>query len=57
MERAVTCRGVVFLGSLYSDAVHPNHLGHEMMADVLDALLTDRDVGIWRHGPAAEKQP
>ena len=54
VERAFTCRGIVFVGSLYADNVHPNHLGHEMIADVLDALLTDRDVKIWRHGPAAD---
>lgn len=54
MEQAFRCRGMVFVGSLYADGVHPNHLGHEMMADVLDALLTDRDVRIWRHGPAGE---
>jgi lysophospholipase L1-like esterase len=52
MEKAFTCRGQVFVGSLYADGVHPNHLGHEMLADVLDALLTNRDVLIWRHGPA-----
>jgi len=53
MERAFVCRGILFVGTLYADNVHPNHLGHEMMADVLDALLTDRDVRIWRYGPAA----
>ncbi len=45
---------MLFVGSLYADNVHPNHLGHEMMADVPDALLTDRDVRIWRHGPAVD---
>jgi len=55
MEQAFRCRGMVFVGSLYADGVHPNHNGHEIMADVLDALLTDRDVRIWRHGPAGQR--
>jgi|GEM_PF-1160171 len=33
-----------------------NHDGHEMFTDVLEALLTDRDVRIWRHGPAAGRE-
>jgi len=55
MERAFLARGAQFVGDLYADNVHPNHYGHEMLADVLDALLTDRDVRIWKYGPAAEK--
>ncbi len=55
MEGAFICRGMVFVGSLYADGVHLNHLGHEMVADVLDALLTDRDVRVWTRGPAADK--
>ena len=55
MEKAFLARGAQFTGDLYSDQVHPNHYGHEMIADVLDALLTERDVRIWKHGPAADK--
>jgi hypothetical protein len=43
------------VGDLHSDFVHLNHYGHEMFAGVLEALLTDRDVRIWRYGPAARK--
>jgi hypothetical protein len=50
---ALSARGLQFMGDLCADFVHLNHLGHEMFADVLDALFTDRDVRIWRWGPAA----
>lgn len=56
MDRGLRARGVLYLGDLYVDAVHLNHMGHEMMADILDALLTDRDVKIWRYGPVADRQ-
>ncbi len=55
MERAFTVRGILYVGDLYSDYIHPNHMGHEMMADVLEALLADKDVRTWKHGPAADK--
>lgn len=55
MYSAMTARGTVYVGDLYADFVHLNHLGHEMCCDVLDALLTGRDVRVWTHGPAAEK--
>lgn len=55
MYAALSCRGIQFVGDIHSDFVHLNHYGHEMFADVLDALLTDRDVRIWKYGPAAEK--
>ncbi|HUU44052.1 MAG TPA: SGNH/GDSL hydrolase family protein, partial [Planctomycetota bacterium] len=55
MYRAQLSRGQQFMGDLTADFIHLNHLGHEMFADVLDALFTDRDVRIWKHGPAAEK--
>jgi hypothetical protein len=55
MEQAFTARGILYVGDLYADYIHPNHLGHEMMADVLEALLTDKDVRTWTHGPAAEQ--
>lgn len=55
MERAFLARGPQFVGDIYSDNVHPNHMGHEMLSDVLDALITDRDIRIWKHGPVAER--
>ena len=55
MEKAFTARGILYVGDLYADFVHPNHLGHELCADVLDSLLTGRDVKTWKHGPAADK--
>ena len=55
MHAALSSRGPQYMGDLCADFVHLNHLGHEMFADVLDALFTDRDVRIWRWGPAAEK--
>jgi lysophospholipase L1-like esterase len=55
MEQAFLARGPQFLGDLYSDQVHPNHLGQEMLADVIDALITDRDIRIWKYGPAADR--
>ena len=55
MEKAFTSRGILYVGDLYSDYIHANHLGHEMMADVLEALLTDKDVRTWKHGPAADR--
>ena len=51
MHAALSARGLQFMGDLCADFVHLNHLGHEMFADVLDALFTDRDVRIWRWGP------
>ena len=54
MERAFLARGDQFTGDLYADLVHPNHRGHEMLSDVLDALITDRDIRIWNQGPAAD---
>jgi hypothetical protein len=51
----ITVRGILYVGDLYSDYIHPNHLGHEIMADVLEALLTDKDVRTWTHGPAADR--
>jgi phospholipase/lecithinase/hemolysin len=55
MERAFLARGPQFTGDIYADKVHPNHKGHEMLADVLDALITDRDIRIWKHGPASDR--
>ncbi len=55
MYRALSCRGIQFVGDLHSDFIHLDHHGHEMFADVLDGLLTDRDVRIWKYGPAARK--
>lgn len=55
MYSAFTCRGVLYTGDLYADSVHLNHRGHEICADVLDALLTGREVKTWSHGPAADK--
>jgi lysophospholipase L1-like esterase len=55
MYAALSCRGIQFVGDLHSDFVHLNHYGHDMFADVLEGLLTDRDVRIWRYGPAARK--
>jgi hypothetical protein len=55
MYAALSCRGIQYVGDLYSDFVHLNHYGHEMFADVLEALLTERDVRIWKYGPAARK--
>lgn len=52
---AVSARGPQFMGDLNADYAHLNHLGHEIFADVLDALLTGRDVRTWTHGPAADK--
>lgn len=54
MEGAFLARGAQFTGDVYADYIHPNHMGHEMLADVLDALITNRDVRIWKHGPVAE---
>jgi lysophospholipase L1-like esterase len=55
MDGALRARGILFVGDLYVDMVHLNHRGHEMMADVLDAMLTGRDIKIWRYGPAADR--
>ena len=54
MEWAFLARGPQFTGDIYSDSVHPNHLGHEIMSDLLDALITDRDILIWKYGPVAD---
>lgn len=54
MHAALSSRGLQYVGDLCADFAHLNHLGHEMFADVLDALFTDRDVRIWRWGPAAK---
>jgi lysophospholipase L1-like esterase len=56
MERAFLARGDQFTGDLYADLVHPNHRGHEMLSDVLDALITDRDLRIWNQGPAVNSR-
>lgn len=55
MEGAFLARGAQFTGDLYADFVHPNHVGHEMIADLLDALITDRDIRIWKHGPVVDR--
>lgn len=51
MHAALSSRGLQYMGDLCADFVHLNHYGHEMFADVLDALFTDRDVRIWKVGP------
>ena len=53
-HNAMKARGLLFLGSLHSDFVHMNHFGHELWADVLEALLTDNDVKTWRHVPPTD---
>lgn len=52
IHQAMRCRGIQFVGALHGDFVHLNHYGYELFADVLEAMLTDRDVRTWRHVPA-----
>ncbi len=56
MHGAFLARGWVFVGDLYADLYHPNHLGHEMMADILDSLVTEREIRIWEHNVHSRQQ-